>query len=117
MEHDLYAILQRDVIHDYARSVEHLCTKLGRNALLFYQQKDTRRHVWMMNRWSVTTALLKMMTVVLPLRDAVRGYLKLRDPAWFIHPVLCVYVPILYTFLYARWRVQGKGRTGDSATR
>jgi len=104
--HNLYAILRREVGHDYVRSVAHLCGKLRRNALLFYSQRGERRHVWTMGRWTTALSLLKMVTVVVPTRDAVRGYRQLRDPAWFIHPVLCLYVPVLYAFLYAqsRWR-------------
>jgi uncharacterized membrane protein YhdT len=62
--------------------------------------------MWTMGRWTTALALLKMVTVVVPTRDAVRGYRQLRDPAWFIHPILCLYVPVLYAFLYAqsRWR-------------
>jgi len=105
-EHNLYVILRREVGHDYVRSVAHLCGKLRRNALLFYSQRGERRHVWTMGRWTTALALLKMVTVVVPTRDAVRGYRQLRDPAWFIHPILCLYVPVLYAFLYAqsRWR-------------
>ncbi len=104
--HNLYAILRREVGHDYVRSVAHLCSKLRRNALLFYSQRSERRHVWTMGRWATALSLLKMVTVVVPMRDAVHGYRQLRDPAWFIHPVLCLYVPVLYAFLYAQswWR-------------
>jgi glycosyltransferase involved in cell wall biosynthesis len=104
--HDLYAFLRRDVAHDYVRSIGHLMKKLERNALLFYAQQNERQHVWMASRWTLVSQLLTMITVIIPLRDALRGYRKLRDPAWFLHPLLCVYVPAMYAVLYlrSRWR-------------
>jgi len=104
--HDLYAFLRHDVTHDYVRSIDHLVKKLERNALLFYAQRNERRHVWVMSLWTLLTRLLIMTTLVVPLRDALRGYRKLRDPAWFLHPLLCVYVPAIYALLYlrSRWR-------------
>jgi glycosyltransferase involved in cell wall biosynthesis len=108
--HNLYAILRHEVVHDYVRSTADLIGKLRRNGMLFFSQRDERAHIWTTNPWTAGLCLLKMMTVVVPLRDALRGYRKLRDPAWFIHPILCVYVPILYAALYTRWRVQRKGR-------
>ncbi len=104
--HNLYAFLRRDVTHDYVRSVRHLSRKLERNALLFYAQRDERRHLWSMSHWTIIGYLLTMTTVVVPLRDALRGYCKRRDPAWFLHPLLCIYVPAMYALLAVRslWR-------------
>lgn len=102
--HDVYAILQREVIHDFVRSFAHFSAKLQRNAILFYSQRGIRQHVWTMDRRTLVKSLLKMVTVVVPLREAVSGYLRLRDPAWFIHPVACVYVPLMYGLVYVRWR-------------
>ncbi len=104
--HNTYAFLRRDVTHDYVRSVRHLCKKLERNAMLFYSQRSERRHVWAMSRWTLIANLLKMVTVVVPLRDALRGYRTLRDPAWLLHPLLCFYVPVMYAFLYLRSRLR-----------
>ena len=102
--HDLYAILRREVGHDYVHSVGHLLGKLRRNAELFYGQRGERTHVWSVSPLRLALPLLKMTTVVVPLRDAVRGYRLIRDAAWFLHPVLCVYVPLMYAVLYARSR-------------
>lgn len=104
--HSLYAFLRRDVTHDYVRSISHLCCKLARNATLFYAQQGQRKHVWTVSRPALIRDLLIMMTLAVPLRDAWRGYRRLRDPAWFLHPLLCVYVPLMYVFLLARWRWQ-----------
>lgn len=39
------------------------------------------------------------LTVVKPLYDSTRGFIKRRDPAWFIHPVVCLLMMVSYSFL------------------
>lgn len=103
--HDLYAILRRAVVHDGARSIAHLRSKLERNGALFLEQRDDRpHHVWTTtNRWAMLKSMLIMATVVLPLRDALHGYRRVRDPAWFIHPLISLYMPFVYTRLTFQW--------------
>ncbi len=108
--HDLYALLRCEVTHDYVRSIAHLSGKLHRNARLFYSQQATREHVWTMSTSTIALSLLKMVTVVIPLHDAWRGYRRLRDPAWFIHPILCVFVPVMYAYVWVQWRLRVLGR-------
>lgn len=35
-------------------------------------------------------------TIILPIIDSIRGYIKVRDFAWFIHPIMCLGVLIVY---------------------
>lgn len=35
-------------------------------------------------------------TIVLPLIDAIRGYNKVKDIAWFIHPIMCIGILLVY---------------------
>ncbi len=36
------------------------------------------------------------LTFVKPMYDSVRGYLKVRDVAWFLHPFICLSFLIVY---------------------
>lgn len=36
------------------------------------------------------------LTLVLPMFDSIRGFLKVRDIAWFVHPVMCLGILIVY---------------------
>lgn len=38
-------------------------------------------------------------TFIIPLIDSFRGYLKVRDLAWFIHPIMCFGFVILYGYV------------------
>lgn len=40
--------------------------------------------------------ILYAITIIKPLSDSVRGWLKIRDLAWFIHPFMCLAVVYLY---------------------
>ncbi|MFZ5933175.1 MAG: glycosyltransferase [Patescibacteria group bacterium] len=35
-------------------------------------------------------------TIVVPLFDAIRGFIKIRDVAWFIHPLMCLGMLVVY---------------------
>jgi hypothetical protein len=47
------------------------------------------------------------LTLVKPTVDALRGFLVIRDPAWFVHPVMCVGITIAYGWGVIRSRFSG----------
>lgn len=38
-------------------------------------------------------------TIIVPLIDSIRGYIKIHDRAWFIHPVLCFGFVVIYGYV------------------
>ena len=40
--------------------------------------------------------ILYSLTLVLPILDSMRGFLKVRDVAWFIHPLMCLGILAVY---------------------
>jgi hypothetical protein len=49
--------------------------------------------------------VLTMGTAVKPVYDSLRGYAQLRDPAWFLHPLMCTAVIPIYSYVYVRWHI------------
>jgi len=49
--------------------------------------------------WKLILFILISVTFVVPILDSLRGYLKIRDAAWFIHPILCFGFVILYSYV------------------
>lgn len=45
-------------------------------------------------------------TVIKPLFDSIRGYIKIRDIAWFIHPVMCLAILFVYGWSILRLEVK-----------
>lgn len=46
--------------------------------------------------------ILYSLSIVLPLIDSIRGYLRVKDIAWFIHPIMCLCILFLYGITYLR---------------
>lgn len=55
-----------------------------------YESKDTLRLVWF---------VIISLTLVVPTIDALRGYRKIPDVAWFLHPFLCFGLVVLYSYV------------------
>jgi len=99
--HRSIAFVKNGMIHDTSDSLRHLIRKRvayftehsvklkGRRR---YQVFDSRS--WK-DRLNLVKFVLYTVTGVKPLFDAMRGYLKEPDAAWFLHPVVC------YCFLIA----------------
>lgn len=100
---DTFVILRKSIRHDYGRSVGDFLRKLRRNFGLFLEQKDLRSYRWETSRSTIVVALVSMLTVVRPLAASIRHYKALRDPAWFLHPLFCFVVPLMYLGIYIRW--------------
>ena len=56
----------------------------------FSEPKDIRRFAWF---------IFASLTVLQPLCLSIRGYLKIRDGAWFLHPIVCLMTLFTYAFL------------------
>lgn len=41
-------------------------------------------------------------TLVFPTVDAIRGFIKIKDPAWFIHPLMCLGALVVYGITTAK---------------
>ena len=43
--------------------------------------------------------ILISLTLIVPFIDSIRGFVKIRDSAWFIHPILCFGFVIMYGYV------------------
>jgi glycosyltransferase involved in cell wall biosynthesis len=43
------------------------------------------------------------LTFVEPLTESIRGYMKIRDSAWFVHPVFCFLMLVGHVYSEGRW--------------
>ena len=48
------------------------------------------------DRWRLIIFIFYAVTLVKPIVDSVRGWRKVKDAAWFIHPFMCFVVVLLY---------------------
>ena len=100
---DVFVIMRENITHDHCRTLGELLKKISRNFNLFLLQKEMRSYRWETSVPERVFALISMLTVVRPTVESIRGYLYLRDPAWFLHPVICFFVPMMVGYLYTKW--------------
>jgi glycosyltransferase involved in cell wall biosynthesis len=107
---DTFVMLRSSIAHDHCSTAGVLLSKLRRNFNLFLEQREIRSYRWESTALERAGALVRMLTVIVPLVDSVRGYRSVRDRAWFLHPAICVAVPSMYAYLYCRWQLTHRGR-------
>ena len=72
----------------YRYGLQHAFNKNRRWHLVdFSRKEDICRLVWF---------VIASLTLIHPLSTSIRGYLKLRDLAWFYHPVMCIATTLVY---------------------
>ena len=96
MGYDNFALMKMSIIHLHSKSIQHFIRKLKRNIDLYVRQRNVRKYEWVPNESSIFFTGLKMSSFIIPLFDSIKGYKKLNDIAWFLHPFFCLAVVFLY---------------------
>jgi len=94
-----YIMLKDSVIHNHSNDVSHFVNKLKRNISLFYSENQYRKYTYNIGKLTMLRLGFTMGSLIIPLIDSVSGYLKIHDPAWFLHPILCFRVAFIYTIV------------------
>lgn len=68
---------------------------LSRRRYSVYEKKDF---------WSLIYFIIISLTLVKPSLDAIRGYVKIRDTAWFLHPLMCLWTVVIYGYTLLEWK-------------
>ncbi|HMN99021.1 MAG TPA: glycosyltransferase [Miltoncostaeaceae bacterium] len=79
------------IVHLYVADMRGFARKQRRRIRDFvhHQQRGDRRYPWRRHRMGVVRFVLSTVTVVPLVAQAVRGYRRVPDPAWALHPVAC----------------------------
>lgn len=105
-KYQLYAVVNDGIIHDTATTLTQFLKKRV-SYILFYQHKVKNRSYKVFdykNKEDLLHLFLFLfcaLTFIEPLIFSIRGFLKKRDSAWFIHPVYCFTVAIIYPLAFA----------------
>lgn len=97
-----YAFIKDDIIH--LTGYKNIINFLKRRKLFMdqfhYQTMPNRRYSLFMkgDELQLIKFIIYAATFVKPTIDAGRGYLKIHDPAWFLHPVLCFILLLIYGY-------------------
>jgi glycosyltransferase involved in cell wall biosynthesis len=102
-----YAFTKDTILH--LTSYRHLSQFLWRRKLFveqFYLATKTQRryHMYRGQRdlARLTFFIIAAATLVWPTLEALRGYLNVRDRAWFLHPVVALSLLIIYSYTFLK---------------
>lgn len=56
--------------------------------------------------WKLIAFIIISLTFIVPIVDSLRGYLKVRDSAWFIHPILCFGFVVIYGYVIIEHQIK-----------
>lgn len=102
--YDTYAAVHNSIIHLSRAGLFEIVKRRVYVKELFYDERRGKRRYLVYNPQSKKDKknLLKFiifsMTFIIPFYDSLRGYLKIKDIAWFIHPFFCFLIVIGYGF-------------------
>lgn len=103
-----FAFVKTTLWHKTGESLSTYFYKRRRYALELYfkKQKSRRYHLYnpQVDRFKLGAYILLSLTLVEPMFQAIRGYLILRDRAWFLHPFICFFTTWNYIYIYMRFQ-------------
>jgi len=97
-----YAVVKDVIIHDTAIDLKTFLVKRVKYMQLHYQKRSKDRRYRVFDPRSARD-LIKLivfiifsLTFIQPFYISVRGYAKIKDTAWFIHPAFCFSIAMAY---------------------
>lgn len=106
-----FAVVKTDVIHDTAVSLKMLMRKRINFLYSYYlQSKIKRRYLIynpnkMVDNIKLLLFVVYTVTFIKPFVDSLNGFRKIRDIAWFLHPLICWIYLISYSGALIKKRI------------
>lgn len=101
--HNKYAFVKDSIIHyKKTKFLEFIKFLIRRKKIMerqYFQSLKKRRYaVYMgsMDRKGLILFVIYSLTFVKPFLDSLRGYMKVKDIAWFLHPFICISFLMVY---------------------
>jgi len=94
-----FVLIKQEIIHNHCRSSKVFFRKLARNFDNLLKYPNNRKSIWATkNKKLFVMSTIKMVSVIIPIKDAIRGFIKKPDLAWFLHPFYCFGVVAMYSY-------------------
>lgn len=104
-----YAVVKNDIIHDSGEGFVEFFLKRKRYMEDLYLRDLSRRRYLLYDKKrdqkKILTYIFYCLTLIFPTMFAVRGYLKKRDLAWFLHPIVCWLIMMIYALSVINWQM------------
>ncbi len=102
-----YAVIRDVVIHDPAEELLKFIKKRTRYMQLHYQKRKADRRYLVFDPKSKRDSIRLFMFVIFsitfiqPIYVSLKGYVRIRDIAWFLHPIVCFGIMSAYVYATA----------------
>lgn len=108
--HSKYAYVKNSIIHlTHSRGFWEFTKRRWIFVRKYHFEEHNKR------RWSVVMPgdelgvvlfVLYSLSLFLPILDSVRGYMKIRDNAWFVHPLMCLGTTFVYGYMTMQFTIR-----------
>jgi len=107
--YNTYGIVKEDIIHLTSNTFFSFMGKRLEYMKRYCLQDHSLRRYHMYHapsdRWKLAKYIIYSLTLVKPIYDSFKGYRKVRDFAWFLHPVMCLSILFVYGFAMVDWEL------------
>lgn len=104
-----FVMMKLSVGHQHCENIASFLKKVSRNGRLFLMQNHQRSYQYGSGKnegfKAIIIAGIKCLTIIVPAKDTLRGYMRHKDLAWFLHIPLCFATAIIYGSLFLRWKL------------
>lgn len=95
-----FAFVKNSIIHltGYSGIVPYLRRRLKFVMKYHFESQKGRRYSVFMpgDEKNLLLFIIYSLTLIVPLYDSLKGYIKIRDRAWFLHPIMCFGTVVVY---------------------
>jgi len=103
-----YVVVKNDIIHASGESLTNFLRKRKKYMeTLYLQNLQNRRYLIyerQRDRKKIIAYSLYSLSLIGPLIFSLKGFKKINDPAWFLHPVVCFLIFWIYFFSVINWQ-------------
>ncbi len=97
-----YGVVNNSIIHYTGTSIMEFIRRRALYKKLYYDNSRHTRRYYIFNirsqrdRLNLAKFILYSLTIVEPLMESIRGFISVRDIAWFLHPIMCLSMTLGY---------------------
>jgi glycosyltransferase involved in cell wall biosynthesis len=101
------AMVKTGIVHLHANSLTIFIRKTYRRIRDYFYFRSYRKYPWGASVKGMVIFALHALTVLPLMKEAVKGYKRRPDVAWFFHPIACLLVLLTYGVAYSFLRGLG----------
>lgn len=110
--YDTFGVVKNSIIHIINPDIWTLLSRRVEVKQAFYDGRRGKRKYLVYNpqssrdRINLLKCIIFSLTFIYPLFEAIKGYIKIREKAWFFHPVICFLMVVVYGYSEIKWLIK-----------